>query len=581
MTRSDPMVNEVEKNRLLRSKQAMYKAGRARRDAFVAAMRDGCTLPEACARVGVANGTYRKWRIKYREFAAEVDMYRLAPHELTVGFNGTFAQFREKYFGMKSTWFHILIINAIENAQPGSITVILIPPEHGKTTLMEDYCNYKLAIDPQTRISYGSGKQGHSKKVLRRIMGRMIPEGPAKEYVIRFGPFAPQEDNRRKVPQAWNADYFDVFKKADFDERDYNMVALGMTAQIQGTRTDLLIVDDPQSLETLGQTDQITEKFRQDWLSRVGKDGRTICVGTRVGDWDFWQALMDADIIDNLICIPAHDPERGWLWPENYNEAFYEKKKKVVGPVAWARNYMQDPISSGEETFTEEIINKALNPLRSIIMAPERRANDPAIPVYIGIDPSIGGKNATGACAFYRDKMTVLDIRTDQGLTDTAQLAQVAEDMIVRYNIPGISVSKTVVAETMAFQKALETDPAFEDLKTRYGITLRGHLTNYNKLDPELGVAAMVRSFQMGEIEIPYAQDELTQHRIGRLIAELRAWRPNVRGSKLRQDLVMVMWFLWLQWRSVKETAYVDTSQFDSPGLPYRQPLIIVSGRAR
>lgn len=904
----DPNIDETEKNRLLKSNQAMYHKGRARRAAFVAEIKNGSSIYEAAASVGIAYGTYKKWRSKYQEFAAEVDMFRLAPHEMAVGYNGTFSEFRRKYFKMESTWFHTLIINAIEKAKPGSLTVILIPPEHGKllrdselvptphgfvkanelkvgdtlfgrdgehtkllgiypsegdvdiyrvyfsdgtsmdcsldhnwstrtrwnrglkvrttkeimetlltsedrpnhavpvceaiqmpeanlsldpwflgywlgngtttndnltthlddadyvasrcsvrrvnkdeehtratikthhrddlqaigvignkhipeqylwasesqrrellaglldsdgyaggrkgqvelcfcnetlandaeqlirslglkpkridspssyggkitgtrhrlvwtmheqafqsprkqamwkpappqgdrlkwrmitavelidrdtarcfrvdnddhlflagkdfivthnTTLLEDYCNFKLAVDANFRISYGSGKQSHSKKVLRRVMMRMVPEGPAKEYVVRFGPFAPQEESRRKVTQIWNADEFDVFKRHEFDERDRNMVALGMTAQVQGTRTDLLLVDDPQSLQTLAQTDALVEKFRQDWLSRPGAEGKTVCVGTRVGDWDFWQALIEADIVDDLIVIPAYDDERGWLWQERYTEEFYEKKKKQVGPVAWARNYMQNPVASGEQTFTDEIIDTARNKMRSVHTAPEPISDDRAVPVYIGIDPSIGGRNATMAAAFYPDKMSVLDLRSDQGLTSTAQLAQVAEDFILRYRIPQVCVPKEVVAETMAFQKALETDPSFTDLRDSYGVLIRGHLTNYNKLDDDLGVAAMVRAFLTGEIEIPDADEEVTQHKMGLLRAELKAWRPNVRGSKLRQDLVMVLWFLWLRWRQTKHNALADTSAFSSRGLPYKRPLIIVGNRAR
>jgi hypothetical protein len=56
---------------------------------------------------------------------------------------------------------------------------------------------------------------------------------------------------------------------------------------------------------------------------------------------------------------------------------------------------------------------------------------------------------------------------------------------------------------------------------------------------------------------MPGADDADTQRARAAMDAELRAWRPNKKGSKLRQDLVMARWFAWMRWRAVR------TMQFD------------------
>jgi hypothetical protein len=57
------------------------------------------------------------------------------------------------------------------------------------------------------------------------------------------------------------------------------------------------------------------------------------------------------------------------------------------------------------------------------------------------------------------------------------------------------------------------------------------------------------------------------------LIRQLKAWRPLKRGTKLRQDQVMALWFIWILWRQRKQSFDLDTSQFNFGGLPWGSSL--------
>ena len=521
---------------------------------------------------GVTRSAYDKWRQRIPDFAERSDAIRerALREGGSEGWDGTFQSFRSKYFGHLSPWFHIKAIEAYENTPPGNLTLILWPPEHGKTTLAEDYFCYKLATNPEFRITVGSEGQDMARKILGRIRSRMEPQGPFPRYVAKFGPFVPQNQSGRKTAQPWGADYFSVFKKNRHDERDYSMVSLGWRSKIAGTRTDHLHIDDIQSRVSLNLTEQMFEIFRQDWLTRPGEQGRTSINGTRVGEDDFYERVMneiDPDIL-SVIKFPAiitnekGEPEP--LWPDFFSMESLDRIRRKVGEEAWSRNYMQEPSSAAAATFTDESIQKCLNPLRSVNHEPPKDCS-----VYIGVDPALGSNNCVIAATPHEGKLKVLFVREDVGLTRNEQILGIVEDAVLQCGRNGSSVSDVII-EAMVFQKGLSRDERLIEMTQRYGFRVREHLTGMNKYDETIGVPSMALSFMREEIEIPYADDPSTRHQADQLIRQLKAWRPLKRGTKLRQDQVMALWFIWILWRQRKQAFDVDTSQFNFNGLPWK-----------
>ena len=553
------------------TQNASKDRGEKNRKLFLQALEDQGTVQEACNIVGVTRSAYEKWRQRFPEFAAKADALRneLSINEPKKEWDGSFKSFRGEYFGHMSPWFHLHAINAYENTPPGNLTLILWPPEHGKTTLAEDYFCYKLATNPEFRITVGSEGQDMSRKILGRIRTRMEPHGPFPKYVSKFGPFVPQNQSGRKTAQMWGADYFDVFKKQRHDERDYSMVALGWRSKIAGTRTDHLHVDDIQSRVSLNLTEQMFEVFRQDWLTRPGENGRTSINGTRVGEDDFYERVMneiDEDIL-TVIKFPAivtnDEGEPEPLWPEMFSMEKLDRIRRKVGEEAWSRNYMQEPTSSLSATFTDDAIQKCLNPMRSVLHDPPKDCS-----VYIGLDPALGSNNCVVAATPHEGKLKILFIREDIGLTRNEQILQVVEDAILRCMKNGSTVSDVVI-EAMVFQKGLSRDERLIEMTDKYGFRVREHLTGVNKYDETIGVPSMALSFMREEIEIPYAGDNSTRHQADQLIRQLKSWRPLKRGTKLRQDQVMALWFIWILWRQRKQAFDVDSSQFSYKALPW------------
>jgi hypothetical protein len=468
-----------------------------------------------------------------------------------------FAEFRKTYFDFDTPWFHQQVVELLEQSEPGSVSMVLLPPEHGKTSLLEDWIGYKLAIDPEFRILYGSEKQHHSIKVLKRVKNRMDPLGPHPQYVKRYGPFTPQTGDDARLAQPWNATHFDVYRRSESDERDFSVCAVGIGAAIAGTRCDLMVLDDMQSLKSMNLTDKILEEFRQDWLSRPGSLGRTVILGTRVGEGDVYEKLLELDLVDKLVKHPAIDARGRHLWPERYTPENYERMRRNVGEAAWARNYQQQPTAASERTFTEDHFEKANDPMHRVGHKPEH------IPglhsAVVGWDPGFG-INAFYVGGITESQLVDLDWRTDSGLTSTGQMAQILRDLCHHWRGQGVRVAYVVI-EDKAFQHGLLQDEAILAVRDEFGFAISGHqTTGQSKLDEDLGVAAMARSFGAGEIVMPGADDPETIRAVAAMRAELASWRPNKRGAKLRQDLVMARWFAWMRWRSVRAFGDADRS---------------------
>jgi len=192
--------------------------------------------------------------------------------------------------------------------------------------------------------------------------------------------------------------------------------------------------------------------------------------------------------------------------------------------------------------------------------------------VYIGVDPALGSNNCVIAATPHEGKLKILFIREDTGLTRNEQILGIVEEAVIRCGKNGSSVSDVVI-EAMVFQKGLSRDERLIEMTQRHGFRVREHLTGMNKYDETIGVPSMALSFMRGDIEIPYADDPSTRHQADQLIRQLKAWRPLKRGTKLRQDQVMALWFIWILWRQRKQSFDLDTSQFNFGGLPWKSSL--------
>lgn len=544
-----------------------------RRTAFVDHLRQGRSIGEACDAVGIKRKTYDSWRQLYPAFKAAVlearAAYASTVHRGVTGSHGATAGFlleRQDWFNHATPGFQIEVNQAIDELPAGSVLLVLLPPEHGKTTWFEDRACWTLTHDPAFRFHVASESIGLSRKILGRIQRRMDPGvTPYPDWVMNHGPFMPQPGQR----QTWTTDYCNVFHRSGSDERDYSLAALGFGSQIIGSRSDWLHGDDIQSLKTLNRTDVMLETIRQDWFSRTGETGINSFFGNRIADEDIYGALdeaLDPDLC-RVIRYPAivADPEGqpAPLWPQRWSLPQLDRMERKVGPLVWERNWMQITRGKKAGTFDGGDFDRCLHPLHSI----ESRA-EPGQSAIVTLDPALGSINAMAALAPTPDGLMLVGLRQANGLRSNEAILAHLGDFCRHVQGRGFMITDCVI-EAKNFQAGLARDERLAELRAEFGFAVREHLTGINKYDENIGVPSMITTMVKRRFIFPGYGDEASRLAAATLRAQFEAWRPYKSGAKLRQDLVMAVWFGWILWRSRHEVTHTATpSAWSSRSVP-------------
>ena len=590
-----------------------------RRTRFLDELRKVGSIDLAARELSIAPSTVEQWRHRYPWFEEGIrrilaEMGGLAIRSRDGEEQMGLVKFREVYFGHETPWFMADMLHRIQSAAPGSFILVNLPPEHGKTTTIEEWMAWLLTYDRSLRFLFATSDTKKSEKRVQRLQRGFSPDGPWQKLVAEHGPFKPDAGIESGY-QPWTKQFFNLKGKEDSDERDYNVEAQGIDAQIAGARCDFLIFDDIQSLPTLNRTDSMLEKIRQDWLSRPGAIGITVMIGTRVGPHDIYEAVQEEGLVTEVVSYPAilsnasswpapktKDPEYlpptdvEFLWPERYTPRDYLVLRKNAGEVAWERNYMQRGADARSQAFDGD--NLPVDVLRSVNTLPEHyaKAHPDATQLVLALDPGFG-VNAVLVAALHPTGMNVLDGRLDRGLQNNAQIAQVCKEMLAKWAIPPLQFTHLVI-EDKAFQRGLLKDDDFRNLATTFGLHLTPYTTGAEKNDPNIGVPSLAAPLDPAQprIVFPGAEDPATLEFMRHVRSQFTKWRPGVRGNKLTQDYVMVTWFAFLRWRKMR--AYLDQlttldrpgygppkpapRQFETRGLPYAAtPVPILTGGVR
>lgn len=539
---------QPSRDHLSPSAQRAAARSEAKRDSLLQYLASGLTVAEACERVGVAPGTYTQWRSRHEDFRLRVERVRsgMRPDDDT-DVDSDFISRRRYYFGYETFTHHKRIIDAIEDTPDGGITLIIVPPEAGKTTLLDDWVCDKVALEPNTRILYVSettDPQSPAAKVLSVFKGRMVEadyEDPDTNYAThipewhaRYGPFHDPTLDRDKP---WNARYCKVHKAAS-GRKDYTFQVAGWRSKVYGARCDWLIFDDVQSAEGIGDTDRILDRMRKTFFSRVGRKGKTVFIGTRVGVGDVYERLAEEipDRMIRVIQIPALDEHGNSYCPEMWPTEALEDKRAIVGEEGWLTAYMMQPQAAGATTFTEDLLDLARDDTLHY------GGRDPSLIslTIAGLDPALGGGNAVVVAQTTATQFRVLAAQVDYGLARNEDIYAVIRSMC-RYRFTELVVEKN------SQQRGIARDDRLKELAKTFGFKITEHETGQNKWDFIFGVGAMAGSFIKGEIRFPDAT-KACRKSMEHLRTELLAWRPNVDPKLLRQDLVMALWFTWLGW---------------------------------
>ena len=573
----------------------------------LALLEQGATITAAMAASGRNDSTFRQWCWQDPTFKDKSDKARLVGKGIKVdmaeisqiSYEDFSTQFLDTtLFNHQLNWLDL--IDGKEprwnppgmTYEPGDPKRILInvPPEHAKsTTITTNYVLHQIVTKPNTRVIIVSKTQGMARKFLGAIKTRL--SHPA--YMKLQTAFGPNGGYKADSTQ-WSADMIYLGTGRDSGEKDPTVQALGFGSQIYGARADLIILDDVVMNSNAHEWEKQIEWLQKEVITRLGRHGKLLIVGTRVAPIDLYKMIRDGGQWTGgktpftYCAMPAvlefdEDPTK-WktLWPKTnmqeneIDEAFEDglfpkwdgpslfKRRSEVAPSVWAMVYQQEDV-------TEDSIFSPTCVAGSVMGMRKRGPLKPGIPGHpktlnsgytvMGLDPAMAGATGAVIATYNRDdgKIYVLDC---VNMTDTTpqRIRDLIEEWVIKYKPQELRI------EINAHQKAYALDDELRNWLASYGCQLNSHFTGKNKWDVGFGVASMASLF--GSVRDGRFQDnnliQLPSNEgsegLKTLVQELITWKPDTRNPT---DCVMALWFAVIRIRELMQQSS-RASQYQS-----------------
>jgi len=604
----DPLFGPVEVIVLVesfRSPRRRVSPDEARRE-LVDLVRQGRTIADGLKIIARSRSWYEAQRRDVEGFAVMVDAVRLRLSDQASAARSSdvsFSEFSARYLNTR-VWPHMQnVVDLLEGREPSwlhesmvfepgsaglSRLLVNVPPNHAKSmTVTINYVTYRICRDPNINVLVVSKTQEQAKKFLYAIKQRLTHPRYA-DLQVAFGPV----DGYKATADQWAANKIYLGGDArDSGEKDPTIEALGMGGQIYGSRANLIVLDDVVTLSNAGEWAKQQDWIRQEVASRLPPGGgQLLVVGTRVAPVDLYKELRnpehytDGRVPWSYLAMPAvlsyADKQDDWvtLWPKSeqplgdmdspdedglfdrWSGPRLNEVRNEVGPGKWSLVYQNMDVSE-DAIFDPVCVRGSVNGMRRTGALVPGAAGHPQDSQnfyrVIGIDPAMAGDTAAVAYAVDRrtHKRYVMDVHVM-----TAPTPHAIRSLIKEWS--DAFRPHVVIVESNAFQLFLTQDEEIKSFLASRGIAYRPHHTSTNKQDPAFGVASLAPLFgskvkRDGQEALKHAGDNLLElpdarsEHVKKLIEQLITWMPNVRGSKLKMDTVMALWFCEIVAREV------------------------------
>lgn len=561
---------------------------------FLTAVANGMATNAAAEIAGVKPETVRYWIKSDDQFRLELDDAKIQREEVKAGsasaekFKIPFEQFSRDYLQMEVFPHQKNFISLLEKGEPEWVhesmvyepasrnrVLINIPPEHAKsTTITVNYSTYRIALDPNVRIIIVSKTLYKAREFVYAIKQRLSHPRWSKLQKT-YGP----DGGWKEDADTWKTDTVYLGSETrDSSEKDPTLQALGMGGQIYGARADLIILDDCITGANAHEWEKQIKWLQQEVITRLGKNGKLLVVGTRIASNDLYRELRNPEHWSGgsspftYLAMPAvlkfdNDPKK-WetLWARSDRpwdgeedavadeDGFYPKwdgpalftRRSEVTPSTWAMVYQQQDVED-DSIFPPLAVTGCIQGMRRVGTLRFKAPGHPdggTFRIVMGIDPAMTGATAAVIVAADIDTNAryVLDA-VNMTEPTPAKIRELIEEWTIKYQ-PNV-----VVAEKNAFQLFLTKDEAIRDFLSSRGVQFREHYTGNNKWDVDFGVASMAPLFgivrenkfekKSNLIHLPSTDGS---EGVKALVNQLIVWKPDMK-KKQATDMVMALWF--------------------------------------
>lgn len=560
----------------------------------------GMSLQAAMVKAGKKPDTARVWMMRDPAWARSLEEARDEAEKNSFEAMGVekesipFAEFSKLFFdqtvfphqqdwvdlmeGREPSWLHPNM-----KYEPGQNNRLLVnvPPEHAKSTVITvNYSTYRIALNPNIRIIVVSKTLVKAREFVYAIKQRLSHPRWLKLQTA-YGP----EGGWKQDADTWRTDTVYLGGDArNSSEKDPTIQALGMGGQIYGARADLIILDDCITTANAHEWDKQLDWLQKEVITRLGKNGKLLVVGTRIAANDLYKELrnpkhwssgktpftymgmpavleynQDPDKWETLW--PKSDipwdgdedtPDENGLYPKWDGRALFNRRSEVT-PSTWALVYQQEDIAS-DSIFPPALVQACVNgrrhkgPLRPGAVGHPTETDGYTV---IGFDPAMAGHAAFVVTHYAKmaKKIYILDC-VNMADPTPQKIRATIEELVLKYKPQEFRV------EINAHQKAYSLDEELKQWFAIHGVKLDSHFTGKNKWDTNFGVASMSNllgserdgKFQNDNI-IEFPSSEGSEG-IKALIQQLITWKPDTKG---KTDCVMAMWFAVIRCRELMQ----------------------------
>lgn len=448
--------------------------------------------------------------------------------------------------------FHLEMIDSIQDPQLRRV-LINLPPYHAKSTMVTVFDTvYKICYDRDHRTAIVSKSQKFAEALVRQIQEILtnedLYENSERNLIEDFGPFKPEGQS------TWNATEIIVAGRTRA-EKDPTVLALGFGSQIYGRRFDEIKFDDVATLENSRNPERVAQMLEwidKEALSRIGKRGRAIWVGTRVSAGDIYLTLGGRPGYKVIrYSLIKDDSTESVLWPEHfpYSQALIHRSE--MSPADFQLIYQNVDVPGLGASFTEELMEMSKDPHRV------RGHYESHWRLIAGLDPA-GANKDSGYTAF---TLLGVDLQTgrrylvDQIAVKQMKAPQMKQQMLewsAQYPIYEWRVEANGVQSQL-----IQYDAELIRALAQMGIKVTPHVTHAaNKWDSNFGVEAMAPLWHAELVSIPWGNQPTRQ-----------AFQPTIEEfigfpMAVTSDRVMSWWFAELGIRDLLKRQHLPL--FDS-----------------
>ena len=267
----------------------------------------------------------------------------------------------------------------------------------------------------------------------------------------------------------WKTDTVYLSQEArDSSEKDPTLQALGIGGQIYGARADLIILDDVITTSNAHESAKQMEWLQKEVITRLGKNGKLLIVGTRIAATDFYRELREPKYWSSGKCpftymaMPAvleyGEKVEDWvtLWPKSdipwdgddedlvdedglypkWDGPALNKRRGEVTASTWALVYQQEDVAE-DSIFAAPLVQGCINGMRKRgPLEPGKPGHPDKLRGYtiIGFDPAMAGHSAFVVINYNNIDgcIYVLDC-VNMGEPTPQKIRQTIEDLVIKY----------------------------------------------------------------------------------------------------------------------------------------------------